>query len=251
VPRPDAVLPALHEAAKAVAGALAGLSDWGPSDDRRGHYKSDLVADEAAVSVLTGAGFGVFSEESGGHHLDRPIVVSLDPIDGSTNAWRGLPWWATSLCAVDSEGPLAAVVVNQATGERFEATRGGGAQRDGKAISPTSCTEVDEAIVAVSGYPADRLGWSQFRALGAAALDMCAVACGQLDAFVDWSFDALAPWDYLGGLLVCLEAGAAVVEPFGLDLGVHKDERRTIVAAATPELAEAARINRLTGPAPA
>lgn len=241
----------LHEAATAVARDLEGVFDWGPSDSRHGQYKSDLVADQAAVSVLVGAGFGVFSEESGGHHLERQVVVSLDPIDGSTNAWRGLPWWATSMCAIDSEGPFAAVVVNQATGERFEAARGGGARRDGSPISPTSCTSIDEAIVAVSGYPSSHSGWAQFRAFGAAALDLCAVACGQLDAFVDWSSEALAPWDYLGGLLVCREAGAVVVEPFGRDLQVFGEERRTVVAAATRELAETVRINRLTGAPPA
>jgi myo-inositol-1(or 4)-monophosphatase len=223
--------------ATAVAASLAELDDWGLAGTRDGQYRSDLVADEAALEVLDGAGLGTLSEESGLHHADRDIIVVLDPVDGSTNASRGIPWWATSACAVDSTGPLAAVVVNQATGTRFSATREGGAWRDGQPIRPTSNRSMRESIVAISGYPRRWLGWSQFRSLGAAALDLCAVASGQVDAFIDCAFTSLAPWDYLGGMLICQEAGAHVTEAFGADLVVMRQpERRVPVAAATPEL---------------
>lgn len=231
------VLDVLHEAASAVAAALEGLDDWGHSGGRPDQYKSDVVADAAVLSVLDRAGFGAFSEESGLHHPDRPIRVVVDPVDGSTNASRGLPWWATSLCAIDAEGPLAAVVVNQATGTVFSASRGEGAARDGRPVSPTSCSSLAQAIVAFSGFPGRYLGWSQYRSLGAAALDLCAVASGALDAFIDCAGHSLAPWDYLGGMLICTEAGALVAEAFGLDLVISSgSDRRTVVAAATPEL---------------
>lgn len=237
VPAAD-LLGVLHEAAAAVRRALDGLGDWGLADTRDGQYRSDLVADEAAVAVLDSAGLGVLSEESGLHHPDRGVVVVVDPVDGSTNASRGLPWWATSLCAVDAGGPLAAVVVNQATGTRFDALRGGGARRDGEPISPATATRLEDSIVAVSGYPARPWGWSQYRSLGAAALDLCAVACGSLDAFVDCGATSLAPWDYLGGMLVCLEAGAVVREARGRELIVLEEAaRRTVVAACGEELA--------------
>ena len=76
--------------------------------------------------MLLPGGVGVLSEESGRHDADRDIVVVVDPLDGSTNAAHGIPWYAMSLCAVDAEGPLAALVVNLATGERFEADAGRG-----------------------------------------------------------------------------------------------------------------------------
>lgn len=247
---PALVVEVLHEAASAVSAALDGLDDWSPAGTRPGQHRSDLVADRAALSVLDAAGFGVVSEESGCHALDRPVIVVVDPVDGSTNAWRGLPWWATSLCAVDRDGPLAAVVANQATGTRFEAVRGGGSRRDGAPVSPSACGVMSEAIVALSGYPRRSFGWNQYRSLGAAALDLCAVACGQLDAFVDCSADALAPWDYLGALLVCAEAGAVVVDAYGRDLVAPSlpreayagaaSGRRAVVGAATAELARAA-----------
>lgn len=242
---PDSILRVLHEAATAVATALEDLEDWGPSGSRVDQYHSDVVADEAALAVIDRAGFGAVSEESGGHDLDRAVVVVVDPVDGSTNASRRLPWWATSLCALDDDGPAAAVVVNQATGTRFEAARGGGSRCDGKVIRPTGCTAVADAIVAFSGYPSRYLGWSQFRSLGAAALDLCAVAAGQLDGFIDCAPQSLAPWDYLGGLLICREAGAQVGEPYGRDLVVRGPDRRTIVAGATPELLAELQAGRL------
>ena len=234
---PDSALRVLHDAATAAASALAGLADWGPSGRRPDQYHSDVLADSAVLGVLDRAGFGAFSEESGVHHPERVVRVVVDPVDGSTNASRGLPWWATSLCAVDGGGPLAALVVNQATGARFEATRGGGARLDGRPIGPSGCTSIGSAIIAFSGYPRRYVGWSQYRSLGAAALDICAVACGSLDAFIDCAASSLAPWDYLAGLLICTESGAVVSEAFGRDLVVTEgNARRTIVAAATDAL---------------
>ena len=231
------MLEVLHEAVTAVAAALAGLDDWGLAGTRPDQYRSDLVADAAAVPILAEAGLGVLSEESGLAGAGRPIVAVLDPVDGSTNAAHGLPWYATSLCAVDEEGPRVAVVANQATGVRFEAIRGGGARRAGRPLRASGCQALERAIVALSGYPARHLGWGQFRALGAAALDMCAVAEGTLDAYVDCSGAGQGPWDFLGGVLVCREAGAMVADARGRPLvALDHTDRRVPVAAATSEL---------------
>jgi myo-inositol-1(or 4)-monophosphatase len=244
VTAPDLVA-TLDQVVAEVRVALDGLGDWGLAGTREGQYRSDLVADRVAVDRLEQAGFGVLSEESGWHHPDREIVVVMDPVDGSTNASRRIPWWATSLCALDAGGPLAAVVANQATGTHYDAVRGGGARRDGERIAPSSARHMGESIVAFSGYPAEHLGWSQFRTLGAAALDLCAVADGTLDAFVDCGATSLAPWDYLGGLLICREAGAQVGEAFGRELVVREwGPRRTVVAAATAELLGVAMADR-------
>ncbi|MDQ3353852.1 MAG: inositol monophosphatase [Actinomycetota bacterium] len=231
------LLEVLDEAARAVRHTLDDVADWRPSTERSGQYQIDVVADAAAVEVLVGHGLGVLSEESGAHHLQREVVVVLDPVDGSTNASRGLPWYATSLCAVDGDGPRVAVVVNQASGEHFDALRGGGARCDGKAMRASGCREMGEAIVAVSGLPSVHWGWSQYRSLGAAALDLCYVGAGRLDGYASTSRHALGPWDYLGGLLVCQEAGAVVADVDGRDLVVlDHDARRSPVAAATPVL---------------
>jgi fructose-1,6-bisphosphatase/inositol monophosphatase family enzyme len=236
-PQPDQLVAVLLEVADAVGRSLAGLKDWGLAGTRPDQYRSDLIADRVAVDLLDRAGLGVLSEESGLHHPERPVLVALDPVDGSTNASRHLPWWATSLCGLDHDGPLAAVVVNQATGTTFEATRGGGARRDGSTIAPSGATRLGDSMIGLSGLPARYLGWRQFRALGAAALDLCEVACGGLDGYLDCSVDAHGPWDYLGGLLVCLEAGAQVADAHGRNLVMRgHGDRRTPVAAATPAL---------------
>src|ERR1700733_9869575 len=106
----DDLLVVLNAAADAVINALAGQQDWGLTGQGNSQYRHDVVADAAALAVLGGAGLGVFSEESGLHNPGRSVVVALDPVDGSTNASRGLPWWAVSLCAVDADHPLAAVL---------------------------------------------------------------------------------------------------------------------------------------------
>jgi fructose-1,6-bisphosphatase/inositol monophosphatase family enzyme len=177
------------------------------------------------------------SEESGEHATERDVVVVLDPVDGSTNASRDLPWYATSLCAVDGEGARAALVVDQASGARYEAVRGGGARVDGRSLVPSPCADLQDAFVGLSGYPPRHLGWRQFRALGAIALDLCAVAAGRLDAYIDCSSSAHGSWDYLGGLLVCREAGALVSDAEGRELvTIDHTARRTPVAAGTPSL---------------
>src|SRR5439155_15484417 len=105
---------------------------------------------------------------------------------------------------------------------------------------PTPCERIEDAFIGLSGWPEHHFGWAQFRALGASALDLCAVASGVLDGFVDCSVDAHGPWDYLGGMLVCQEAGAAVADAFGRELVVlEHSARRTPVAAATRSLLDA------------
>jgi myo-inositol-1(or 4)-monophosphatase len=233
----DGLISLLHEAALAVQGALDSLEDWGPSGARAGQYLSDLVADAAALEVLGAAGLGILSEESGLTGGEHDLVVVVDPLDGSTNAAYGIPWFGTSLCAVDRDGPRAALVVDLPHGRTFTAVRGGGAAVDGIPLAPSGCTVVGEALVAISGMPADPLGWRQFRTLGAAALDLCAVAEGVLDGYVDCSPNAHGAWDYLGGALVCAEAGAEVGDAFGRELVTFDPgARRTPVAAATREL---------------
>ena len=235
----DELLATLRSAADAVRSALDGLSDWGLAGTRAGQYRSDLAADDACLAVLDAAGLGWLSEESGVAHGDRPVVVVVDPVDGSANASRGIPWYATSLCAVDGDGPRAALVVNQATGRRYEAVRGGGATVDGSPLRPSGATSMGQSIVAMSGYPNRYLGWKQFRALGAVALDLCAVAEGVFDGYLDCSPSAHGSWDYLGGMLVCEEAGVPVVDAFGRDLvSLDHDARRTPIAGATDSLVE-------------
>lgn len=233
---PVALVELFDTVAGAIRSGLDDLADWGRADGHDGQYHHDVVADAVAVPMLTAHGLGVVSEESPGVASSNGIVVVIDPIDGSTNASMGLPWFATSLCAVDADGPLAALVVNQAIGVTYTAIRGQGACRDGARIAPSGCDRLADAIVILNDVPPAHLGWRQYRVLGAAALDLCAVADGMADAFVDFG-TGLAPWDYLGSMLVCTEAGAAVSAIGGADLASADPSLRVQpVAAGTRRL---------------
>ncbi len=233
------LLEVLDNAVMAVREALDGLDDWGPTGVKPGQYRLDLAADGVALPILHGAGLTVLSEESGvtGEQSSGLLAV-IDPVDGSTNAHRGVPFYATSICVLDVAGPRVGLVVNQATGERYAAVRGGGAEKDGNEIRPSGCEELGLAIVGISGFPGHYPGWAQYRALGAASLECCAVAEGVLDAYLVAGRSTLHGWDYLAGLLICREAGAAEGEREGRDLVVRDASTRRPIVAATGPLAD-------------
>jgi fructose-1,6-bisphosphatase/inositol monophosphatase family enzyme len=232
------ILQVLNLTADAVSKVLEVNTDWSLSGIRHTQYSVDVRADNAALAVLHEAGCAVLSEESQitGQWGDDDILVVMDPLDGSTNASRGVPWFATALCALDKNGMRASLVVNQASGkDRYWATQGGGAFHNGNQMHPSSCSTLKEAVVGVSGLASFRPQWAQFRALGAAALDICLVAQGVLDGWVD--FHSHGVWDYLASILICQEAGVATSEHLDRELLVTQyDQKRTPIVAATPAL---------------
>ncbi|MGH9102501.1 MAG: inositol monophosphatase family protein, partial [Acidimicrobiales bacterium] len=227
----------LHQTADALVGALDRLDDWSAPGERPGQYRCDLVADAVVVECLCAAGLEVWSEESGRQGAAGELLAVVDPIDGSTNAAARLPYYSTSLALLDEAGPRVALVVNLACGSRYEAVRGGGARRDGTPLRTSATRSLRDAVVALNGWAPGHLGWRQYRAMGAASLELCAVAEGALDGYLDLSDSGLAPWDYLGALLVCAEAGAAFCDADGGELvALGGADRRRVVAAAGGEL---------------
>ncbi len=255
----ELILAVFDQAAARVAEVVSRIDRWHLTGDREGQYSFDVAADEAAREVLSEAGFGVYSEESGSHDPGRELQVVLDPVDGSTNAARGLPWYSTSFCALDSEGMAASLVLNLVSGKAYRAARGRGATADGRLLAPGAAGDrgrgsgpsgqqsLREATVGLTDLPPKHLGWKQYRVLGSIALDMCAVAEGMLDAYIDCTNEGHSTWDYLGAALVCAEAGVAMGEAWGRPL-LPDDlaERRGPVAAATPPLLAEALARRRT-----
>lgn len=241
---PDELLRVFADAAGEVRAALEPIR----GEERRartakpGQYAIDLVADRVVLEHLKRLPVAIVSEESDiSGDRSSPLTVVVDPVDGSSNAARHIPYWSVSLCALDADGPVAALVVNGATGVEYRAARGKGATRAGEPMGASTRTRVEDAFVGISSLPGRIPGWKQFRALGSCALALCDVGYGALDGYVDsraWH----APWDYLGGLLVCLEAGAHVVDAADRPLAVaDPSARRQLVAAGTEPLLAALR----------
>lgn len=160
-----------------------------------------------------------------------------DPIDGTVNYLYGLPSYAVSL-AVQTDGrSVVGVVHNPASGETFTAARGAGAFLDGVQIRANPIDDPARALVGTGyGYRVDvrthqaaeleRLvpRIRDLRRIGSAALDLCSVACGRLDAYVE---RGLKPWDLAAGQLIAEEAGARVA---GLN-GAEPSELLVVCAA--------------------
>jgi myo-inositol-1(or 4)-monophosphatase len=202
-----------------------------------GQYALDVAADDAVLGVLLPAGVAVVSEESGrSGPADAEITVVVDPVDGSTNCSRRIPYWCISLAAVDGDGLLCAFVGNGATGEVMTATRGEGARCDGAPIRAAATEHLRESVVVFESLPSGYLGWKQCRILGSAALSLCDLAAGRIDAWASNDQPA-SPWDYLGGLLIAQEAGARIVDIDGGELvTTDVDARRRLVGTATATL---------------
>ena len=239
----EAILYALRNVAHVAQLTIAAARDWSLTGVQRGQYAADVMVNDAVVAALREFGWGILSEESGASGfnaanmsgLGDQLVVIVDPVDGSTNASRGIAWHAVSLCCVDVEGARVAVVAQLAQPHtEYVAIRGKGAWRNGEQIRRPEPRAFDQSVVGVSGPPPSSPGWWQFRANGAAALDLCLVADGSLDGYLDC--DEHGVWDYAGALLVCRETGVDVVDAFGRDLlPLNHAERRTPIAAASSD----------------
>lgn len=160
--------------------------------------------------------------DDGGSGADGRAVVRwiLDPIDGTVNYLYGLPQYAVSLAAEVDGAVVAGVVRNAATGDEWTAIRGGGAHRAGRRLTGSIRTELAQSLVATGfGYDARRRAHQarvlagliphvrDIRRFGAAALDLCLAAEGQVDAYYE---KGLNPWDHAAGGLVASEAGLRV-----------------------------------------
>jgi myo-inositol-1(or 4)-monophosphatase len=161
----------------------------------------------------------------------------VDPLDGTTNYLYRFPAWVVSVALEDADTPsggtgggLAGVVHDPLRDETFAARRGEGASLNGAAIAVSGAERLDSALIGTGfGYASERRAEQaevaarvlpavrDIRRAGAAALDLCMVACGRLDGYYERGLNA---WDWAAGSLIASEAGAAVLplpgEPFGL-----------------------------------
>lgn len=166
----------------------------------------------------------------------------IDPLDGTTNYLYGIPAWSVSI-GIEADGqPLAGVVRDPSRDDTFSAIAGQGSWRNGARLRPRPVPTLDHALIGTGfGYDAARRAAQaalmpgilpavrDIRRFGSAALDLCWVACGELDGYFE---SGLAPWDMAAGALVASEAGAWVGTVDG------SPTLPEMVVAAPPGLAE-------------
>lgn len=184
---------------------------------------ADLAADHLICQGIRQAfpEHQILAEESNPHWHSiqagaQPFWI-IDPIDGTVNYAHGHQQSAISIAYCEGDEPLVGVVHNPFTLETFTAVKNGGAFLNGQPIVPSHEVRLDRALVG-TGFPYDRNKRAELmpkiqailehcadiRRLGAAALDICWVACGRLDAY----WETLSIWDFAAAQIVAKEAGA-------------------------------------------
>lgn len=163
---------------------------------------------------------GIIAEEGAAHSSKSGITWVIDPLDGTVNYLYGLPGWNISIAAKNSEGVIAAVVFAPTINSLWKATKGGGAFLNNNSIKCNDPVNLNLALIATGfsydlelrkeqGKRMQRL-IPQIRDLrrnGAAAVDLCYVAMGAVDAYFESS---LKEWDFAAGGLIATEAGALI-----------------------------------------
>jgi myo-inositol-1(or 4)-monophosphatase len=182
---------------------------------------------------------GLLGEEGTSELSQSGLSWLVDPIDGTVNYLRGLPNYSISIAAVSKKETVVGVVYDPTLDETFTAIRGHGAALNddpimcstaslaeaiiGTGFSYSSTQRARQAEVLQSLLPAV----GDIRRPGSAAVSLCWVACGRLDAFFE---TGLKPWDYAAGALIALEAGADI-------RGAEVDRSRgELVVASAPSI---------------
>ena len=227
----------------------------------------DLAAETAIIETLKhhDVSFTLISEESGVKKFGaetESCFVTVDPIDGSTNFMHGLPFYCCSI-AVSGKRTLndvyAALVADLAHEIAYTAFEGKGAYRDGKKIETSKTALLEEAVVGLdlNTYKVKEVAprltdliakTKHIRHFGANALELCYVANGLTDAFVDIR-GKLRTTDVAAGFLILKEAGGIVTSPDNQAFNVELDPKQTVSFIASGNLEIHKKIISLVKPA--
>jgi myo-inositol-1(or 4)-monophosphatase len=184
----------------------------------------DRAAEQDIIATLRKAypGHAIMAEETGSH-AGNDYQWIIDPLDGTTNYLHGFPQFAISIACTHKGDLISGVVYDPFKDEMFTASKGEGAQLNGRRLRVTARKGLDGALIG-TGFPyrdhthLDAYG-DMFKAMvketaglrrpGSAALDFAYVAAGRLDGF--WEI-GLSVWDFAAGALLVREAGGTVTD---------------------------------------
>lgn len=230
------------QAARVGAEVLQRYATAGFHIDHKGNINNlvtdaDRAAEEAVISVIQAAfpTHQILAEEAGLHSEQQsPYKWIIDPLDGTTNFAHGFPFYNVSI-GLEWQGQcVVGAVIDPFRNELFTAETGCGAKLNGSPIHVSRVDTLRKALV-VTGFSYDfretRENLDEFcrfalctqglRRTGAAALDLCYVACGRFDGF--WELK-LNPWDTAAGMVIVREAGGTVTNYLGQPFSIYEKE---------------------------
>ena len=200
----------------------------------------DRASEKLIVDTILAArpGDGIIGEEGANRTGTSGLTWVIDPIDGTVNYFYGLPGWNISIAVKDETGTLVGVVHAPTISSTWHATRDGGSFLNNVKIECNNPVALDRAMIATGfAYDVnDRANQLEIinrllprirdiRRMGAAATDLCLVATGMVDGYIE---TGLKEWDLAAGALIAVEAGAVV--------STHTWRGMDLTVAAGPDL---------------
>lgn len=205
--------------------------------------KTDLVTktdeeSEQLICQIINSEFpdhGIMAEESGSTLQDSTIQWIIDPLDGTTNFVHGFPSFAVSIAVYVNNEAVVSCVIELPVNRVFTAIKGQGTFCNDSLVQVSKVNKLGQSLLVTGfGYEHGEL-WERnmklfkhfthlsqgVRRLGAAAVDFCHVASGQVDGF--WEYD-LHPWDTAAGILIVEEAGGKVSKMDGSPYSIYDNE---------------------------
>ena len=222
----------------------AGLKIWSKSGGSP-VTSADMAVDRLLRDTLLSArpDHGWLSEETAdtAQRLSNRRIFVVDPIDGTVAYMKDKPWWCIPIALVEDGRPIAAVIHAPALGETFTATLGGGAALNGRPITASDTTDLDDASVLADARLMEGPHWLEpwpamrFEKRNAIAYRMALVAAGAFDAAIN-----LTPkwdWDVCAGALIVEEAGGRVSDHHGHAWRFNQaDPRQNSLICSAPAL---------------
>ncbi len=202
----------------------------------RGNFvtETDLAAEQAVLAILREEypEHEVLAEETAGEARGEGWMWVVDPLDGTHNFSRGIPYFAFNIALCYGREPALGLTIAPATGDEFFAEKGSGLTVNGQPARASGAERLGDCVLGVDlGYEDARAArmleltaevWpvQSVRVMGSAALGLAYAACGRFDLFMH---HFLYPWDIAAGIVLVREGGGTVLDRDGGAVGIDSE----------------------------